>query len=101
MTITAPLYTSSPYTCTNEVATYALRTQPNTDPVTADTNPPTGWITFDPSTRVITLNNAVNANAGTYYLAIKVTRDQSSITSTMFFTVVLENPCTTTTITTT
>ena len=70
MTITAPLYTSGPYTCTNEVATYALRTQP-------DAAPPSGWITFDTATRVITLNNAVNANAGTYNLAIKVTRDQS------------------------
>jgi hypothetical protein len=94
VTITAPLYTSAPYTCTNEVATYALRTQP-------DAAPPSGWISFNADTRVITINTSTNANAGTYNLAIKVTRDQSSITSTMNFVLVLANPCTTTTITTT
>ena len=94
MTITAPLYTSAPYTCTNEVATYALRTQP-------DAAPPSGWISFNADTRVITINTSVNTNAGTYNLAIKVTRNQSNKPDTMNFVVVLANPCTTTTIATT
>lgn len=73
LTITAPLYTSSPFTCNDETVTYALRTQPDADP-------PTGWIAFNAETRVVTITTTeVSLHSNTAFnLRIKITRNQSN-----------------------
>ena len=94
LTITAPTYTSGSFTCA-ETVTYALRTQP-------DANPPTGWITFDAATKVVTITtNDTSLHSSTAFnLRIKITRSQSNVTTDLDFTITLNNPCLTTTVTT-
>jgi len=94
LTITAPTYTSGSFTCA-ETVTYALRTQP-------DDLPPTGWVTFDPATKVVTITTTdVNLHSSTAFnLRIKITRSQSNVTTNLDFAVTLNNPCLTTTVTT-
>ena len=94
LTFTAPTYTTSPYTCNDETVTYALKTQ-------ADADPPTGYITFDTSTRVASVHTTTTSLHNTSVnLRIKITRNQSAQTTNLDFSLTLTNPCLTTTITT-
>jgi hypothetical protein len=92
--IIGPTYTSGSFTCA-ETVTYALRTQPDADP-------PTGWITFDPATKAVRITTTdVSLHSSTAFnLRIKITRNQSNVTTNLDFTVTLNNPCLTTTVTT-
>jgi hypothetical protein len=99
LSVTAPAYTTSPYTCA-ETVTYALKAEDTPGSGTFTTTPP-AHVTFNSSTRVAQVVTTNTANAATLKLRFIVTRSQGTSPVNIDFEVVLSNSCSATTITTT
>ena len=91
LTITAPTYTTTPFTCA-ETVTYVVEKQD------ATTKP--DYVTWDDSNKRVSITTTDTTLVGPIYLRIKITRSQSSLTQNLDFTLNFVNPCSTATIST-
>jgi len=91
LTIAAPTYTTTPFSCSETVAYTAEQQSTTTLP---------SFVTFDTSTRVVTISTNDATLVGPIYLRIKITRSQSNVTANLDFTLILVNPCSSATLNT-
>lgn len=83
-TITAPTFTTSPYTC-GETVTYSLKKQDGTDAPS--------FVTFTASTREIRIYTSDTANSANVLLRVVVTRSEGTSPQNLDWTLSFTNPC--------
>jgi len=91
LTINAPTYTTTPFTCA-ETVTYLVEKQD------ATTKP--DYVSWDDSNKRVSISTTDATLVGPIYLRIKITRSQSNLTQNLDFTLTFVNPCSTATIST-
>jgi len=91
LTITAPTYTTTPFTCA-ETVEYLVEKQD------ATTKP--DYVTWENSNKIVSISTTDTTLVGPIYLRIKITRSESLLTQNLDFTLTLVNPCSTATIST-